>query len=327
MSRLVIPNIECVESRDNFGRFLVEPLEKGFGVTLGNSLRRVLLNYLPGAAVTTISVEGVQHEFSTIPHVKEDVTEFILNVKELRLIPVSGEPGKLVLEVASEGRVSAADIKPSTDFEVANPELYLATLDSPEARLYVEFGVELGSGYRQAESREDLPIGTIPIDAIFTPIRKVNFTVEAAHGGEGANRERLFLDVWTDGSVEPVEALSRSASILTEQLAPFVSCALAVEAKVEEQRVRLSIPEELYNMPVDRLDLSVRTMNCLRRGGIETVGQIISKGEKGLMALRNFGEKSSQEIEERLKELGLSLTPPPEEEAGEPSEEGQVDET
>jgi DNA-directed RNA polymerase subunit alpha len=325
LSRLVVPNIECVESRDNFGRFLAEPLEKGFGVTLGNSLRRVLLNYLPGAAVTAISIEGVQHEFSTIPHVKEDVTEFILNVKELRLIPVSGEPGKLVLEVASEGRVCAADIKPSTDFEIANPELYLATLDSPEARLYVEFGVELGSGYRQAESREDLPIGTIPIDAIFTPIRKVNFAVEAAHGGEGANRERLFLEVWTDGSVEPVEALSRSAAILAEQLAPFVSCALAVEAKVEEQRVRLSIPEELYNMPVDRLDLSVRTMNCLRRGGIETVGQVINKGEKGLMALRNFGEKSSQEIEERLKELGLSLTPP--EEAGEPSEEGQVDET
>jgi DNA-directed RNA polymerase subunit alpha len=326
LSRLVIPNIECVESRDNFGRFLAEPLEKGFGVTLGNSLRRVLLGYLPGAAVTTISIEGIQHEFSTIPHVKGDVTEFILNVKELRLIPVSGESGKLVLDVTGEGRICAADIGPSTDFEIANPELYLATLDSPEARLYVEFGVELGTGYRQAESREDLPIGTIPIDAIFTPIRKVNFTVEAAHGGEGANRERLHLEVWTDGAMAPVDAVSRSAAILVEQLTPFVNCALAVEAKVEEQRVRLSIPDELYNMPVDRLDLSVRTMNCLRRGGIETVGQVISKGEKGLMALRNFGEKSNQEIEECLRELGLSLTPPPEEPEA-PSEEGQVDET
>jgi DNA-directed RNA polymerase subunit alpha len=305
LSRLVIPNIECIESRDNFGRFLAEPLEKGFGVTLGNSLRRVLLGYLPGAAVTSISIEGIQHEFSTIPNVKEDVTEFILNVKELRLIPVSGEPGKLVLDVAGEGRVCAADIKP---------------------RLYVEFGVELGAGYRPAESREDLPIGTIPIDAFFTPIRKANFTVEAAHGGEGANRERLYLEVWTDGAMAPVEAVSRSAEILVEQLTPFVSCALAVEAKVEEQRVRLSIPEELYNMPVDKLDLSVRTMNCLRRGGIDTVGQIISKGEKGLMALRNFGDKSRQEIEERLGELGLSLTPPPEE-SGVPSEEGPVDET
>ena len=325
MSRLVIPKIECVESRDNFGRFLASPLEKGFGVTLGNSLRRVLLSYLPGAAVTRIRVEGIQHEFSTIPHVKEDVTEFILNVKEIRLVPLSGEPGRLTLEATGEGRLCAGDIGLSTDFEIANPELYLATLDSPEARLYIEFDIELGEGYQQAEPRDDLPIGTIPVDAIFTPVRRVNFAVEATHIGQETSREQLSLEVWTDGSVLPVDAVSRSAAILVEQLTPFVSCAEAVEAEVEEQRLRSSIPEELYNMPVDKLDLSVRTMNCLRRGGIETVGHIITKGERGLMALRNFGQKSRQEIGERLKELGLSLTPP--ESLDIPPEEGAVDET
>ncbi len=326
MSRLVIPEIECVESRGNFGRFLAGPLEKGFGVTLGNSLRRVLLGYLPGAAVTRIRIEGIQHEFSTIPDVKGDVTEFILNVKELRLIPLSGEPGRLILDVAREGRVCAADIEPSTDFEIANPELYLATLDSPEARLYVDFDVELGEGYRQAESSDGLPIGTIPIDAIFTPVQKVNFTVEPTHVGRETSRERLCLEVWTNGAISPVDAVGRGAAILVEQLTPFVNCARAVEAVVEEQRVRLAIPDELYNMPVDKLDLSVRTMNCLRRGGIETVGQIIGKGEKGLMALRNFGQRSKHEIEERLESLGLSLTPPAED-VSVPPEEGTEDET
>ncbi len=324
MSRLVIPKIECVESRENFGRFLATPLEKGFGVTLGNSLRRVLLSYLPGAAVTRIRIEGVQHEFSTIPYLKEDVTEFILNVKEIRLIPLSGEPSRLTLEVTGEGQLCAGDIKPSTDFEIANPELYLATLDSPDARLYVEFDVELGEGYQQAESRDDLPIGTIPVDAIFTPVRRVNFTVEPTHIGQETSREQLSLEVWTDGAMLPVDAVSRSAAILVEQLTPFVSCAQAVEAEEEEQRLRSSISEELYNMPVDKVDLSVRTMNCLRRGGIETVGQIITRGERGLMALRNFGQKSRQEIEERLKELGLSLTPP--ESLDTFPEEGAVDE-
>lgn len=324
MSGLVIPKIECVESRDNFGRFLAGPLEKGFGVTLGNSLRRVLLSYLPGAAVTRIRIEGILHEFSVIPHVKEDVTEFTLNVKELRLIPISGQSGKLVLDVSGEGQVRAADIKPSTDFEIANPELYLATLDSPEARLYVEFDVELGVSYRQAGFGGDLPIGTIPVDAIFSPIRKVNYAIEPIHVGQETSREQLSLEVWTDGVMSPVEAVSRSATILVEQLAPFVSCAQVAMAK-EEQPVHLAIPEELYNMPVDKLDLSVRTMNCLRRGGIETVGQILSKGEKGLMALRNFGQKSKQEIEERLKGLGLSLAPPAVE--SNIAEEGTGDET
>jgi len=327
LSQLAIPKIECVESKDNFGRFLAQPLEKGFGVTLGNSLRRVLLSYLSGAAVTKIRIEGIQHEFSTIPHVKEDVTEFLLNVKELRLIPLSGQPGKLALEVEGEGRICAADIKPSTEFEIANPELYLATLDSPDARLYVEFDVEVAEGYRQAKSSDNLPVGTIPVDAIFTPIRKVNFSVEPTHVGQESSHEQLYLEVWTDGTISPVDAISRSAAILVEQLTPFVNYARISLLKEEKELIGISIPEEKYNMPVEQLTLSVRTMNCLRRGGIATVGQIISTGEKGLLALRNFGQKSRQEIEERLNELGLSLTPqveestPPVEDLTPPDEE------
>ena len=313
MSHLAIANIECVESKDNFGRFLVEPLEKGFGITLGNALRRVLLAYLPGAAVTRVRIEGIQHEFSTIPHVKEDTTEFLLNVKALRLKPISGQPGRLTLEVEGEGQVCAADIKPSTDFEIANPELYLATLDSPEAKLYVEFDVELAQGYAEAESSDSLPIETIPVDAIFTPIRKVNFTIEPTHVGRETSQERLYLEVWTDGTIPPADAISQGANILVEQLSPFVDYARISLIEEEKEFIRLSIPDEKYNMPVEQLDLSVRTMNCLRRAGIASVGEIISKGEGELMALRNFGQKSRQELEERLNALGLSLTPQVEE--------------
>jgi len=309
LSRLAVAKIECVESGDNFGRFRAEPLERGFGVTLGNALRRVLLSYLPGAAVTQVKIEGIQHEFSTIPFVKEDVTDFLLNVKALRLTPLSGQPGKLILEVEGEGRVCAADIEPSTDFEIANPELYLATLDSPEAKLYVEFDIELGEGYREAESSDNLPVGAIPMDAIFTPVRRVNFTIEPTHISREISQERLELEVWTDGTISPVEAISHSAKILAEQLSPFIDYARLSQLEVEKQFIRASIPDEKYNMPVEQLDLSVRTMNCLRRSGITIVGELISKGEKELLQLRNFGQKSEQEVEERLRDLGLSLTP------------------
>lgn len=309
MSRLNIPKIESIETGDNFGHFIAEPLEKGFGVTLGNSLRRVLLGYLPGAAVTRVRIDGIQHEFSTIPHVKEDTTEFLLNVKALRLKSVTGESGKLTLDAQGEGRICAADIQSSADFEITNPELYLATLDSPEARLYVEFDVDVGEGYREAESSDNMPIGTIPVDAIFSPVRKVNFTTEPIHIGQETSRERLHLEVWTDGTVSPVDAISNAANILVEQLSPFVDYSVVSQIEVEKRTIRASIPDEIYNMPVDQLDLSVRTMNCLRRADISTVGEIISKGEKELLSLRNFGQKSKQEIEERLNELGVSLTP------------------
>ncbi|MFC1915880.1 DNA-directed RNA polymerase subunit alpha [Chloroflexota bacterium] len=308
MSRLVIPKIDCVESKDNFGRFLAEPLEKGFGVTLGNALRRVLFSYLTGAAVTQVRIEGIRHEFTTIPHAKEDVTEFLLNVKALRLKPLSEHPGKLILEVQRDGQVCAADIQPSTDFEITNPELILVTLDSPEAKLYVEFDIELGEGYRQAESSDNMPVGTIPVDAIFSSICKVNFNIEPVHLGQETSRERLLLEVWTDGTISPVDAVCRASSILVEQLSPFVEYVIVSKMKEEEQLIRSSIPDEKYNMLVEQLELSVRTMNCLRRGGIATVGELVTKKPKDLLQLRNFGQKSFREIEKRLKEIGLSLS-------------------
>ena len=322
MSSLIIARIECVESSQNSGRFLVEPLEKGFGNTLGNALRRVLLGYLPGAAVTRVKIEGIHHEFSTIPHMKEDTTEFLLNVKSLRLKSLSGQPGKLTLEVEGAGQITAADIKPSVDFEIANPELYLATLDSAEARLYVELDVELGTGYQEAVSSDNLPIDTIPIDSVFTPMQKVNFTVEPTHIGQEFSRERLFLEIWTDGTVSPVDALSQAADILMKQLTPFAEYAEVSQLEMEKEAFRLSIPEEKYNMPVEQLDLSVRTINCLRRANIATVGELISREEKDLLRLRNFGQKSLEEIKERMESLGLSLSA----QAIEPTEPGAEEE-
>ncbi|MDD5082080.1 MAG: DNA-directed RNA polymerase subunit alpha [Dehalococcoidales bacterium] len=307
MSQLPIPKIDRIESKDNYGRFVAEPLAKGFGATLGNALRRVLLGYLPGAAVTHVRLEGIQHEFSPIPNVKEDTLEFLLNIKALRLKPISGQPGKLVLDVSGQGQVFAADIKPSVDFEVANPELYLATLNSSEAKLYVELDVELAEGYRDAESGDNLPVGTIPVDAIFTPVRKVNFTTELFHVGPETSGERLLLEVWTDGTISPENAISLSADTLIKQLSPFASYVSVSRIEEEKELIRSAIPDEIYNMPVEQLDLSVRTINCLRRGGIATVGELISKGEQELLSLRNFGQKSKQELDDRLKELGLTL--------------------
>lgn len=311
MSGLAVPKIETIETKDNYGRFLAGPLDKGFGVTLGNAMRRVLLGHLSGAAITRVRIEGtggqIQHEFSTIPHVKEDTLEFLLNVKALRLKPVSGQPATLTLEVAGGGQVHAVDIKPSTDFEIINPDLYLLTLDSPEASLRIEFDVELGVGFKAAESTANLPIGTIPVDAIFAPVRKVNFTVKPTHVGQEISREELYLEVWTDGTITPLDAVGQAAEILVSELNPFREYPRVSLAKVEELATRPAIPDEKYNMPVEQLDLSVRTMNCLRRAGITTVGEILSKGEKELMSLRNFGQKSKQELEERLNILGLSL--------------------
>jgi DNA-directed RNA polymerase subunit alpha len=219
-----------------------------------------------------------------------------------------------------EGRVTAADIKPTAEFEITNPELCLVTLNEPDTRLYVELDVELGTGFRPAESTDNMPVGTIPVDAIFTPIRKVNYTVEPMHIGRETSRERLSLDIWTDGTTSPIDAVSRAAATLIEQISPFVEYVKISQMKAEERLIRMSIPDEKYNMPVEQLDLSVRTMNCLRRSNIATVGELIGKGTKELLKLRNFGQKSYLEIEERLESIGLSLNPKVEQDEDEETE-------
>jgi len=308
LSEIVLPKVECLECQGRFGRFVAEPLEKGFGITLGNALRRVLLGYLPGAAVTRINIEGIQHEFSSMPLVKEDTIEFLLNLKELRLKSLSGQPTSLRLEVSGQKEVHASDITPSADFEIVNPGLYLCTLDSPEARLYAEMEVELGRGYSPAESGDNLPVGTIPLDSIFTPVRKVNFTIEPLHLGQETSHERLILELWSDGTISPTDAINQAAEILIKQFQPFTTYAevpVVVQTRVESAPPGIS--DEKFNMPVEQLDLSVRTMNCLRHAGITTVGELVSRGTRELMGLRNFGQKSAQELTERLATIGIPL--------------------
>jgi len=309
LAGLALPKVECVEGTETYGRFVAEPVEKGFGVTLGNALRRVLLSSLPGAAVTWVMIESVQHEFSTIPHVKEDTIDFLLNVKAIRLRHLAQRSGKLRLEAAGEGQVRAGDIKQTADFEIVNPELYLATLDAPEAKLDVEFNVEIGRGYIPASSSDSLPIGAIPIDAIFTPLRKVNYSVEPSSLREGSNQEKLVLEVWTDGSISPIEAVSQSAFILIEQFGCFRELAKAITQEGAEIVWQRLIPPEQYLMPLDQLNLSTHTYNSLRRGGVTTLGQILEKGLDGLCALAGFGAKSREEVETALKHLDLPFIP------------------
>lgn len=304
MLQVVIPKIECESSSENYGRFIVEPLETGFGVTLGNSLRRVLLGSLPGVAVTSVKIEGIQHEFTTIPHVKEDVIEFMLNIKELRLRALSDVPyAKLFLEVNGEGAVCAGDIKPSADFEVVNPELHLATLDSSEAQLNVTLHVEQGKGYVPAGRGDGLPIGEIPVDAIYTPVRRVNYAVGKTRVGQVSTYDRLTLEVWTDGTISSKEALAKSAEILTKHFTLFYELG---KVHVEgEKPLAPAIPPEKYEMPLEQLNLSARTFNSLRRSGITKVGELLEKTDDDLLALRSFGLKSLEEVRERLTALDL----------------------
>jgi DNA-directed RNA polymerase subunit alpha len=291
MPELYIPTVTCVESVGNYGRFLAEPLGPGFGVTLSNALRRVLLSSLPGAAITWVKIEGIQHEFSPIPDVKEDAMEFLLNIRQLRLCPLTSQPGQLFLEAEGEGKVCAGDIKPSASFRVANPELYLAFLDSRQAKLYVELNVELGRGYVPAKSADGLPVGALPVDAIFTPVRTVNFSVESIRPGQEESPEKLILEIWTDGTIFPWEALSQSAIILINQFSSFR------DLEVPMARA-LSILPEQYDTPLEELNLSTRSYNSLRRAGIFTMGQLLEQGKEGLPPLPGLGAKSRAEVEE-----------------------------
>ena len=305
-AELVAPHIEIEEDSESYARMVAEPLDAGFGTTVGNALRRILLSSLPGAAVTSMRIEEVEHEFSTISHVKEDTVEFLLNVKGLRLRALSDRPGKLYLEASGERRVTAGDIQTTADYEIVNPDLHLATLNSPKAHLTVEFNVEPGRGYVPAGAREGLPIGVIPVDSIFTPVRRVNYRVERTRVGQVTDYDRLVLEVWTDGSITGVEAVSQSASILAEQLSLFSHLGKPQPAMVERGLgMGAALSPDRYNMPIEEFSLSVRAYNCLKRSGLITVGQVLEKSEDELLALRNFGRKSYDELKSKLIQMGF----------------------
>ncbi len=300
------PSIRVEVDEDRYGEFVIEPLEPGYGVTLGNPMRRILYSGLEGTAITSVKIEGVQHEYQTIPNVKEQVTEVLLNIKGIRLRSEVDRPGKLRLEVAGEGLVSAADIMASADFEVVNPELHLATLDSSDARLSLEMNIERGKGYRDASEEEGQAIGVLPIDAIFTPIRKVNYTVERTRVGQKTDFERLSLQIWTDGSIRPAEALKDASNILVNQFFLFSNMPEVTHDSQEgAPLVSNKLQAEQYNVPVERLDLSSRTLNCLKRAGINKVGEVLDKSKDELMSIRNFGEKSYNELYDKLRDNDL----------------------
>ncbi len=303
------PKIECVETSEDrqYARFVVEPLEKGYGITLGNSLRRILLSSLPGAAVTSVKVEGVLHEFSTIPGVVEDVTDIILNLKALSLKIFDDETHTLRLEADTAGPVTAGDIEPNSQVEILNKDLVIATLED-DARLSMEIMVERGRGYRSGDkNKKDDVIGVIPVDSIFSPVTKVNYTVTAAWDATGTNYDRLSMEVWTDGSLVPDEAVSLSAKILHDYLKIF----MGLTEKVSDVEIMVNKVEEekdkILDMSIEELDLSVRSYNCLKRAGINTVGELIMKTEDDMMKVRNLGKKSLEEVDEKLSSLGLGL--------------------
>lgn len=301
-----MPQITIEESSDNYVRVVAEPLEAGFGTTLGNALRRVLLGSLPGAAVTSVRIEQVQHEFSTIPHMKEDTVEFLLNVKELRLRGLSDRPGKLYLEATGPGDVTAGSIETTADYEIVNPDLRLATLDSNDGKLTVEFNVDRGRGYVPADHSNGLPIGVIPVDAIFTPVRRANFRVTHTRVGQMTNYDRLELEVWTDGTITGIEAVSESADIVMNHLALFSRIGRPTPPGAERGLGHgTALPPDRYNTPIEDLNLSVRAYNCLKRSGLMTVGQVLEKTEEELLTLRNFGRKSYEEMVEKLVDHGF----------------------
>lgn len=301
------PQIEVEEATDNFARIVAAPLPPGFGITLGNALRRVLLSSLKGAAVTSVRVDGVQHEFSTIPNVKEDTIEFLLNVKEMRLRALSDRPGTLVLDVSGRtGPIMAGDIQVPEHYEIVNPDLYLATVDAKDGRLYVEFNVDLGQGYQPAGQVDGTTIGVIPVDAIFSPVQKVNYRIEHTRVGQATNYDKLTIEIWTDGTLTAVESVSKSAEVLIEQFRLFSHMGRPAMPTVERGLgAGRQLPPDKYNMAIEDLNLSMRAYNCLRRSGLMTVGQVLEKSEEELLALRNFGRKSYDELREKLDEMNL----------------------
>ena len=306
------PRIECIEldEENNYGKYVVEPLERGYGITLGNSLRRILLSSLPGVAATSIKIDGVLHEFSTIPGVKEDVLEIILNIKNIAARLHSDGPKVVYIEAEGDGVVTAGDIKTDADIEILNPELPLATLNE-DAKLYIEITMNRGRGYVTAEKNKlpGQPIGLIPIDSIYTPVQKVNYTVEDTRVGQVTDYDKLTLEVWTNGIINPDEAISLGAKIMSEHLNLFINLSEKqkhTEIMVEKEETK---KEKVLEMTIEELDLSVRSYNCLKRAGINTVEDLIAKTEEDMMKVRNLGRKSLEEVVQKLRSLGLSLAP------------------
>ena len=304
------PRIECIETPtdDSYGKYVIEPLERGYGTTLGNSLRRVLLSSLPGTAVTSIRISGIQHEFSTIPGVKEDVTEIVLNIKRIIARLHSDEPKTVYIEASGECEVTAGDIKADGEVEILNPELHIATL-GPDASLSMELTLDHGRGYVPADKNKNPQqiIGTIPVDSIYTPVLKVNYAVENTRVGNQTDFDKLTLEVWTDRTITPRDAVSLGAKILVDHFTLFtdlsdsIGSRSTVVEKVETQR------DKVLEMTIEELDLSVRSFNCLKRANINTVEDLISKSQDEMIKVRNLGRKSLEEVEHKLAMMGLSL--------------------
>jgi DNA-directed RNA polymerase subunit alpha len=310
ISNLVLPKIESTAMTQEYGRFVLSPLERGYGTTLGNALRRVLLSSLPGAAITSIRVTDVPHEFAAIPHVREDMMQLILNIKQLRLQLYNTDTARLRLEVHGEGTVTAADIQTPPEVEIINPDLYLFTVNSDDAFLEIEMTAETGRGYSPAEDRGRLPIGELPVDAIFSPIRRVSYDVEKTRVGQIADYDRTILQIWTDGTIKPEESLAQSAQILMQYLRPIAGVSEETFMPVEEEEAEEAIPNEIYDTPIEQLDLSVRVFNSLKRTGITKVGEMLEmleRGEETMLAIRNFGEKSLDELKQQLRSKGFSI--------------------
>ncbi|MDE6748819.1 MAG: DNA-directed RNA polymerase subunit alpha [Lachnospiraceae bacterium] len=309
------PNIEVVEISEDkkYGKFVVEPLERGYGITLGNSLRRIMLSSLPGAAVSQVKIEGVLHEFSSIPGVKEDVTEIIMNIKSLAIKNNSdtNEPKTAYIEYEGEGVVRAADIQVDQDIEIMNPELVIATLSGKDTKLYMELTITKGRGYVSSDKNktDDLPIGIIAVDSIYTPVERVNITIDNTRVGQITDFDKLTLDVYTNGTLIPDEAVSLAAKVLSEHLSLFID--LSENAKTAEVMVEKEDDEKekVLEMSIDELELSVRSYNCLKRAGINTVEELTNRTSEDMMKVRNLGRKSLEEVLSKLKELGLQLNP------------------
>ena len=305
------PNIDCVETDNvrNYAKFVCEPLERGYGMTIGNSLRRILLSSLPGAAITSVKIDGVVHEFSTVPGVVEDVPEIIVNLKCVRLRMHDNEERTISIDFKGPGEVKAGDIITDSNIEILNPELHIATVAKGD-KLHMEMTVERGRGYNVAEKnkKEDMPINVLPIDSIFTPVKKVNYKVENTRVGQMVDYDKLTIEVWTDGSLKPYEALSLAAKVMTGHLELFIDLsetAKNTQVMVEKEE---SKKEKVLEMPIEELELSVRSYNCLKRAGIATVEDLASKSQEDMMKVRNLGKKSLDEVTNKLIALGLNFS-------------------